>query len=101
MLKFKQFLTESDGDWYYHGTDPISAAKIAKEGLKPSSLDSKVYLTKVHREAQKYGKIRSGGKIPVVFKIHSSHLNPNHILSNDSGIVQYSGHIKADKLKVE
>lgn len=98
MLSFRQFIEES-GHYYYHGTSPESAQEIDQHGLKLSSLDSKIYLTRSHIEANKYSKIRSKGRIGVIYQIHSSALKPEHIMSDYSGIVQYGANIPKQHIK--
>lgn len=96
MLSFKYFISE---EYYYHGTTSSNEDSILKNGADPSKskYNSKLYLTKSHREAYKYGKIASGGNIPTVLKIHKNDIEDKHIDSNNSGVIEYKGKIDATK----
>jgi len=96
MKKLRDIVEE----YYYHGTSKENADHIIKHGLNTnnSKYDGKIYLTKNHGEAQKYGKIKSGGKTPVVLKVHKDHLSKDHIHSDYSGVVEYKGNLKPEHI---
>lgn len=97
MINFKD-LTEN---YYYHGTSPVNAEHILKHGLDPSKskYSSKLYMTKNYGEASKYAKFSNNGKPGVVLKIHKDHINPEHIHSDTSGIIEYKGKIESNKIE--
>ena len=96
MISFKTFFEE----YYYHGTSPQNAENILKNGLDPSKskYQSKLYLTKNYGEASKYSKFANNNKPGVVLKIHKKHLDPQHIHSDYSGIVEYKGPIDSSNI---
>ena len=96
MLSFVS-LTE---EYYYHGTSPANAEHILKHGMDPSKskYQSKLYMTKNHGEASKYAKFSNNGKPGTVLKIHKSHIEPEHVHSDNSGIIEYKGNIEPHKI---
>jgi hypothetical protein len=88
---------------YYHGTSKENANRIKEQGINPSEskYGGKIYLTTNYAEASKYGKITSNGKPGIVLKIHSDALTPEHIHSNNSGIIEYKGNIHKDHISEE
>lgn len=91
MRSFKEYLLE---EYYFHGTSHEQAENIKKHGLDPtkSLFSNKLYMTKSYQEAHKYSKRK--GKPGVVFKIHKSAIDPKHVHSDYSGIIEYTGKIE-------
>jgi hypothetical protein len=86
---------------YYHGTTPAAASEIIKNGFDPikSKYQNKLYLTTNFQEASKYSKIANNGKIGVVLKIDGSSLDIKNVVSNYSGIIEYTGKISSNNIK--
>lgn len=87
-------------DLFYHGTSHKAAEHIAAHGVDPSKskYGSKIFLTKLHHEAQKYSKIANNGKLGKVFSVERKHLDPKHIAKEHSGIIEYTGAIHKDHI---
>ena len=97
MIRFRDFISE---DYYYHGTTPANADRITSSGFDPSKskYGGKLFLTRSHSEASKYGKIANGGKLGVVLRVHKKHLDPEHTKDGDTGIIQYGHKIEKDHI---
>lgn len=96
MIPFSAFFEE----YYYHGTSHANAEHILKHGMDPSKskYQSKLYMTKNHGEASKYAKFANNGKPGTVLKIHKDHIDPQHVHSDHSGIIEYKGKIESHKI---
>lgn len=102
MKSFKLYTTDkSFNRILYHGTTPENAERILRTGFDPtkSKYDSEIHLTDNFAEASKYSKIANKGKMGTVLAIHKSNLDPNHISSDDSGIIKYKAPIDKQHVK--
>ena len=77
MQSFKEYIKESEDEYYYHGTSKEAYKNIKKEGLKGSD-SSPLYVSKNESGAAYYagkgtdGKERGEG---VVVRVHKSKIN--------------------------
>jgi hypothetical protein len=99
--KKKPEINETLAPSYFHGTNPENASQILKSGFDPdkSKYQKKLYLTTNYQEASKYSKIANNGKPGIVLKIDSSSLDIKNVVSNYSGIIEYTGKINSKYIK--
>lgn len=120
MLKFKEFLVESEEQYLYHATYRIHKPSINKNGLRKDSehknwedsVPGKIYLAKTPEVALSYAE--TSESVPekhynsgiVVYKINKKHLDDKHISSdenvidNDGSTLEYSKNIPSKHLEI-
>jgi hypothetical protein len=119
MLTYKEFIKESENDYWYHATYKVNKNNISKKGLLSNSPkkyweDSKnvVYLAKNPDTALSYAE--TSEDVPdkhynsgiVVYKIHKKHLdktklNPDsNVRNEDNDTAEYHGDIHPEHLEI-